>query len=52
MFTGLKAPLKKGERVKGTLVFEKAGIANVEFEVVGIADKSPNVGEHGHRHAQ
>lgn len=33
MFVGLKAPLAKGEKVKGELVFEKAGRVVVEFAV-------------------
>ena len=40
MFTDLKQPLAKGEHVKGTLVFAKAGTIDVEFGVqpVGGAD--------------
>lgn len=33
MFVGLTAPLKKGEKVKGELQFEKAGKVEVEFAV-------------------
>jgi copper(I)-binding protein len=33
MFVGLKKPLASGEHIKGTLVFEKAGTLNVEFDV-------------------
>lgn len=33
MFMGLKDPLTAGQMVKGTLVFEKAGRIEVEFEV-------------------
>ena len=36
MMTGLKAPLKQGERVPLTLVFEKAGKIDVELSVVAI----------------
>ena len=36
MFTGLKQPLKKGEHVKVTLQFAKAGKADVDFTVEGI----------------
>jgi copper(I)-binding protein len=36
MFVGLKAPLEKGTRVKGTLVFEKAGKVDVEYAVEAI----------------
>jgi copper(I)-binding protein len=40
MFVQLKQPLIKGERVKGTLVFEKAGMVEVEY-VVEAVGKSP-----------
>jgi copper(I)-binding protein len=33
MFIGLKQPLAAGDRVKGTLVFEKAGSVAIEYEV-------------------
>jgi len=36
MFTNLGRPLVKGERVKGTLVFEKAGPVDVEYMVEAI----------------
>jgi copper(I)-binding protein len=36
MMMGLKAPLKQGERVPLTLVFEKAGRIDVELAVVAI----------------
>jgi copper(I)-binding protein len=36
MFTGLKKPLKKGEHVKVTLQFAKAGKVDVDFTVEGI----------------
>jgi copper(I)-binding protein len=45
MFPGLKAALKQGETVAGTLVFEKAGTVPVEFAVESIAAKG---GEHDH----
>lgn len=41
MFTGLKRGLKTGETVPGTLTFERAGTAKVEFAVGGMADKGP-----------
>ena len=41
MFTQLKRGLKKGDAVKGTLVFEHAGTVPVTFEVEGIAAKGP-----------
>lgn len=33
MFIGLQSGLKEGERVKGTLVFEKAGTIEVDFKI-------------------
>jgi periplasmic copper chaperone A len=33
MFVGLKKPLAAGERINATLVFEKAGRINVEYDV-------------------
>ena len=36
MFTDLKAPLVKGQTVKGTLSFEKAGRVDVEFSIEGM----------------
>lgn len=40
MFMGLKEPLEKGQRVKGTLVFEKAGKIDIEYEVEAIGTTS------------
>jgi copper(I)-binding protein len=33
MFVGLKKPLSAGDHVKATLVFEKAGTVNVDYDV-------------------
>lgn len=33
MFVGLKKPLSTGDHIKATLVFEKAGTVNVEYDV-------------------
>ena len=41
MFTGLKRGLKQGETVPGTLTFEHAGTAKVDFAVEGIGAKGP-----------
>ena len=41
MFTGLKRRLKQGETVPGTLTFEHAGTAQVDFAVEGIGAKGP-----------
>jgi periplasmic copper chaperone A len=36
MFVGLKKPLSKGDHVKATLVFEKAGKVDIDFDVLAI----------------
>ena len=46
MFMDLKAPLKQGDTVPGSLIFEKAGAVPVEFSVQGLAAQSPAAGEH------
>lgn len=48
MLMGLKQPLSKGQTVKGTLVFEKAGTIAVEFTVQAIG--APAGGQGGHKH--
>lgn len=45
MLMGLKQPLSKGQTVKGTLVFEKAGTVAVEFTV-----QPPGATSGGHKH--
>lgn len=40
MMMGLKAPLKQGERVPVTLVFEKAGTIDVELAIVAMGATS------------
>jgi copper(I)-binding protein len=46
MFMDVKEPLKEGQTVKGTLVFEKAGTVAVEYTVRGIAARGG--AEHHH----
>jgi copper(I)-binding protein len=41
MFMQLKQPFEKGRRVKGTLIFEKAGAVDVEFAVEAIGATTP-----------
>jgi copper(I)-binding protein len=41
MLTGLTRPLKPGDRVKGTLVFEQAGSVDIVYEVQGIGGPAP-----------
>ena len=54
MFLGLKDPLKKGETVKGTLTFAKAGSVPVTFSVEALAAKAPGAAggemDHGKGH--
>lgn len=48
MFIGLAKPFVKGERVKATLTFEKAGPVDVEFAVEALGGSAP---AHGDAHA-
>jgi periplasmic copper chaperone A len=41
MMTGLKQPIEKGKSFKGTLVFEKAGAVEVDFNVEAIGAMAP-----------
>jgi copper(I)-binding protein len=45
MFQDLKAPIKEGEKIDGTLVFEKAGSVKVYFSVSPVG-----AGEPAHQH--
>ena len=47
MFTDLKAPLRKGEKVPAELEFQKAGKVKVFFAVHGIGE-TPGMGKGGH----
>jgi copper(I)-binding protein len=48
MLMGLKQQLKGGDKVKGTLMFEKAGTVEVEYTVRGPGGgSSSNTGGHG-----
>jgi copper(I)-binding protein len=47
MFPALKAPLEQGQKVKGTLRFEKAGSIAVEYAVEAIGG-APKGAHHGH----
>ncbi|MDE2284710.1 MAG: copper chaperone PCu(A)C [Hyphomicrobiales bacterium] len=47
MFVNLKYPLSKGERIKGTLVFEHTGTVQIEYSVESIgAQSAPMEMEH------
>jgi copper(I)-binding protein len=47
MFLDLQRPLKEGETVKGTLVFEKAGTVEVEYAVRALGARG---GSQEHQH--
>ncbi len=42
MFIDVNKPLKQGDKVKGTLLFEKAGAIEVEYDVAGIGASAPD----------
>jgi periplasmic copper chaperone A len=46
MLMGLKQPLEKGQKVKGTLEFEKAGKVEIEYAVEALGVSAP--AKHGH----
>jgi periplasmic copper chaperone A len=49
MLMGLKRPLEKGQKVKGTLEFENAGKVDIEYAVESLGTASPPAGgKHGH----
>jgi periplasmic copper chaperone A len=48
MLMGLKQPLEKGQKVKGTLEFEKAGKVDIEYAVEALGVSSPAPAKHGH----
>jgi len=48
MLVDLKQPLREGDVVKGTLVFEKAGTIAIEYRVAGIGAQSAGGEHHNH----
>jgi periplasmic copper chaperone A len=48
MLLGLKQPLAKGDKVKGTLEFEKAGKVEIEYAVEALGATAPAPGSHHH----
>jgi copper(I)-binding protein len=50
MFVDLRQALKPGETVKGTLVFEKAGMVAIEYRVGGIGAQAAPVVAGAHQH--
>jgi copper(I)-binding protein len=49
MFEGLRAPLIEANRVKGTLVFEKAGMIEIDYAIVPMGTK-PAAGDPAAHH--
>ena len=49
MLTGLAAPVKEGDKIKATLMFETAGAVDIEFTAAGIGATAP-AGGHDHAH--
>jgi periplasmic copper chaperone A len=41
MFVNIVQPLHEGDKVRGTLTFERAGTIDIEYAVVGIGAKGP-----------
>jgi periplasmic copper chaperone A len=53
MFVDLKGPVKQGDRVMGTLVFQKAGSVEIEYDAAAIGAAGPSGGlSGGHEHKQ
>jgi hypothetical protein len=50
MFMDLQTPLKEGEAVRGTLVFERAGTIEVEFKIESRGARGGSDLHGGHRH--
>ena len=48
MLMGLKQQLQKGQKVKSTLEFEKAGKVEIEYAVEAVGATSPASGGHQH----
>lgn len=48
MFLDLQRPLKQGEKVGGTLVFERAGVVQIEFQIDAIGSQGSASGDHQH----
>jgi copper(I)-binding protein len=46
MMTGLKQPIEKGKAFKASLVFEKAGPVDVDFDVLGVGASAPSAPAH------
>jgi copper(I)-binding protein len=45
MFVNLMQPLHEGEKVRGTLTFERAGTIDIEYAVLGMGAKAPGAAQ-------
>jgi len=50
MLLDLKGPVEKGQKVKGTLQFEKAGKVDIEYTVEAVGAGAPAAAGHGTHH--
>src|SRR5918997_4583340 len=48
MLVDLKRPLKQGDTIEGTLVFERAGTVSIAYRVGGVGAQSAGGGSHHH----
>jgi periplasmic copper chaperone A len=48
MMIGLKQPMKDGDKIKGTLVFERAGTIDVDYKIEPIGTRSSAGPHHDH----
>ena len=48
MFVDLHAPLKQGDKLQATLQFERAGKAEVTFQVQSVGSRGPTAGHSSH----
>jgi copper(I)-binding protein len=48
MLTGLRQPLEKGQKIKATLEFEKAGKVDIEYAVEAVGAPSAPMSGHNH----
>ena len=48
MFIGLTAPVKEGEKLEGTLIFERAGTVAIHYHVQAMGASKNAAGEHKH----
>jgi periplasmic copper chaperone A len=51
MLIGLKQPMKEGEKIKGTLVFERAGTIEVDYKIEPMGTRASGGADHDHHGA-